>query len=541
MKPFLTLHDPARAATYYELGIWKTDTFYTLLMKHAEERGDQLAIRDGRQQLSWGEFKARVDAMADDFVAQGLVAGNRVSIWMSNKIEAVVTFAACSREGIACNPSLHKSHTCTEIIELLKRLESAALVTEEGWGVDRAAHDFEAMLAELPFLKKVYTPNEFPVPAPSGGEPRTTWKNPDTVAYLAFTSGTTGSPKCVMHSCNTLLANARDLAYDWKIGKDTIILSLGPVSHHNAWVGVGQWLVTGCQYVLNDRTEGMSGLDWVLETKATYLIGVPTHAMDLLHELKTRNIGKLGSVRLFDLSGAPIPSVVSEAFLKLGITPQNIYGMTENSSHQYTHPDDDPDTWTSTCGRGGKSYEVRVFDAEDPDVPVGTNVVGQIGGHGGALMLGYFDNQLATEKSFNRAGWFLSGDLGSLDEAGNLSVEGRIKDLIIRGGHNIFPAHIEAKALTHDAIDMAAAFPIADDRLGEKVCLAVKSSLAADEVLQHLAAEGLSKYDMPEWFLSITDFPLTASGKILKRELVTMVARGQLEPQAVRYVDQEQK
>ena len=150
-------------------------------------------------------------------------------------------------------------------------------------------------------------------------------------------------------------------------------------------------------------------------------------------------------------------------------------------------------------------------------------------------MLGYFADQTATESSFNRSGWFLSGDLGSLDEDGNLRIEGRLKDLVIRGGHNIYPSRIEALALAHDGIEKAAAFGVSDERLGERVCLAIKGDIAAAEVLAHLASEGLSKFDMPEWFVTVDAFPLTASGKILKRELVAMVRRGDLRPEAVRY------
>jgi acyl-CoA synthetase len=149
-------------------------------------------------------------------------------------------------------------------------------------------------------------------------------------------------------------------------------------------------------------------------------------------------------------------------------------------------------------------------------------------------MLGYFDNQAATEASFNRDGWFMSGDLGSLDARGNLKVEGRLKDLIIRGGHNIYPAHIEALALRHAEVVRVACFPVADERLGERVCIAVSGSIAPDRLLAHLGREGLSRYDMPEYFVRLDEFPLTASGKILKRELIEMVKRGEIEPVPVR-------
>jgi acyl-CoA synthetase len=177
---------------------------------------------------------------------------------------------------------------------------------------------------------------------------------------------------------------------------------------------------------------------------------------------------------------------------------------------------------------------VRLFDLLDPDREVGAGEVGQIGGRGAALMLGYFDNQGATERSFNRDGWFMSGDLGVLDARDNLEIVGRLKDVIIRGGHNIYPAGIEALALRHSGVLKAAAFPVADERLGERVCLAIIGAVEGGAMLQHLQAEGLSKYDMPEFFLSVMEFPLTASGKILKRALVEMVKSGALSPQPVR-------
>lgn len=533
MRPFLTLHDPTRASSYYDAGLWTHDTFYSLLADKAVSQPDRPALRDGRLSLSWGELKIRVDAMAGEFVSQGLVPGDRVSIWMSNKAEGLIAFLACSREGLACNPSLHRTYTCGEIVDLLKRLQTAAFITEDGWGADRASQDFDAMLAEVPSLRKLYRPEDFPTAG--GGDLCPPQRNPDTVAYLAFTSGTTGAPKCVMHSSNTLLANARGLAGDWSLGEDAVLLTLSPLSHHIAWVAVGQWLVSGCQLITEDPGPGLSRLDWIIETKATYVMGVPTHAMDILQEQKSRGFERIGDVKIFYMAGSPIPAVVAEAFVKQGITPQNIYGMTENSSHQYTHPGDSPEVWISTCGRGGRAYEVRIFDAEDADRPVAVGETGQIAGRGAALMLGYFGNQAATENSFNRSGWFLSGDLGSFDEHGNLRIDGRLKDLIIRGGHNIYPSRIEALALTHENVEKAAAFGVADERLGERVCLAVAGDVAADELLEHLAAEGLSKFDMPEWFVSVDSFPLTASGKILKRELADMVRQGDLAPVPIRY------
>ena len=533
MRPFLTLHHPAAARSYYAQGVWTEDTFYSLMAGHAAARPDDVAYRDGRLTLTWTELAARVDAFAADLEARGLVPGDRVSIWMSNRVEPVIAFLACSRGGHAINPSLHATHTCAEVAELLRRLDSAVLITEDGWGADRRPGMLEAALEALPNLHTVYTPETFPAagPVPS----RAPVLDSDSVSYLAFTSGTTGPPKCVMHSANTLMSNARDMARDWQLDASARILTLSPLSHHIAWVAFSQWLICGGQFVIDAPPPGMSRLDWIVETGATYVMGVPTHAMDILAAQRAAGLARIGEVRTFYMAGAPIPPVVCEAFIRLGIKPQNIYGMTENSSHQYTHPDDPPEVWIHTCGRGGPAYEVLIVDAENPDRPAPPNTTGQIAGRGAALMLGYFGNQEATQDSFNRDGWFLSGDLGRLDDDGNLHIDGRLKDLIIRGGHNIYPSHIEALALRSDRVDKVAAFPVPDDRLGEKVCIAIIGDLQPDDLLAHLDAEGLSKYDMPEYFLRVDAFPLTASGKILKRELIEMHRRGEIEPLPIRF------
>ena len=158
---------------------------------------------------------------------------------------------------------------------------------------------------------------------------------------------------------------------------------------------------------------------------------------------------------------------------------------------------------------------------------------------GASLMLGYFDDQATTELSFNHDGWFMTGDLARFDERGNLQIAGRKKDLIIRGGHNIYPVRIEDFTMRHPAVAKAAAFAVCDDRLGERVCLAViaraNGALNAFQLLKHLNDQGLSKYEMPEFFLELDEFPLTASGKVLKRRLVEMVAQGLLKPEPVRW------
>ncbi len=210
--------------------------------------------------------------------------------------------------------------------------------------------------------------------------------------------------------------------------------------------------------------------------------------------------------------------------------------MTENSSHQYTHPGDGKETIMATCGRGGPGYQVAIADREDPDRLLGPGEIGEVVGRGAALMLGYFDNQAAVDQSFTRDGWFRSGDLGALDEAGNLTIHGRLKDLIIRGGHNIHPSHIESPGTAPPSRRESRCFCRSPtNALGEKVCLAIIGAAEPNLLLHFLADQGLSKYDMPEYFLSVTAFPLTASGKILKRRLAEDARAGRIAPQPIRY------
>jgi acyl-CoA synthetase len=551
MSHLLTLHDPATAREHYQADLWRTDTLYSLARRHAAERGSAYAVRDSTRRLTWKALVDWVDAVAANLHDGGLRRGERVSLWLPSRLETVVILLACSRNGYVCNPSLHQNYTVAEVVTLLSRIECRALFAQPGWGADAA--DIFSRAAELGHIKQVYAlaplntpdamtpPAAHPMPLP-GHESRLPAappsEHPDQIVYLAFTSGTTGMPKGVMHSDNTLLANGRALVADWGQDEHTVLLTLSPMSHHIGTVALEQALVAGCELVMHDPSAGIAPLDWIEATGATYVMGVPTHAMDLLHEVDRRGAGRIGQVKVFYLAGANIPEKTALRLLALGATPQNVYGMTENGSHQYTKPTDPVGVITGTCGKACPSYEVRLWQPDDPDWEAAPGEIGEIGGRGAMLMLGYFNNQPATEASFNRSGWFMSGDLGRFTPEGNLEIVGRKKDLIIRGGHNIYPSHIEEYAHRHPGVKKAAAFGVADERLGEKVCLAIigqHSAPAAEEMLQHLARVGLSKYDMPEYFIEVAEFPMTASGKILKRELAQLVRSGHLQPQPVRY------
>ena len=220
--------------------------------------------------------------------------------------------------------------------------------------------------------------------------------------------------------------------------------------------------------------------------------------------------------------------------------PQSGYGMTETCSHQYTLPTDDPKLIVETSGRACPGYELRIFSTDDPDVEAPPGEVGQIGGRGASLMLGYFDDQTATEDAFNAQGWFMTGDLGSLDDNGYLRIsrpqEGHHHP---RRPQHPSRAHRGAGEPASRRSQRVAAVPVKDTRLGEKVCLAVMfragQAIEPGELLAHLDAAGLSKFDMPEYFLALDEIPLTPNGKMRKRDLVDWIAQGRVTPQPIRF------
>ena len=475
----LTLHDPQKTSENYASGAWHADTMFGLLQQHAHARPNGVALRDLFTTLTWSQVLQAVEQLALNLHQAGLSAGDRIAIWLPSRVESVIVFMACSRNGYVCCPSLHQSYTSGEIITLLKRIRCKAFFTTPGYGSEAATQPIQALLGEVPTLIRTclygatcadptqsiehqtieQQVTESPThadTAPTLGLPPAA-TNPDKIVYLAFTSGTTGLPKGVMHSDNTLLANGRMMVRDWHHDQNSILVALSPLSHHIGTVSIEQWLAAGLQLVIHNFAADKSALDWIIESQGTYVMGVPTHAMDILEDVRRRGLTAMGKVTSFYMAGSPIPREVAEQFLRIGVTPQNVYGMTENGSHQYTLPTDPTSTIVATCGRAAQGYEVRIFDAEHPDHEVAQGQVGEIGGRGGLLMLGYFDDQTATENSFNRSGWFMSGDLGRMDEHGNLQIVGRKKDLIIRGGHNIHPSRIENLALKHAAVLKAAA------------------------------------------------------------------------------------
>jgi acyl-CoA synthetase (AMP-forming)/AMP-acid ligase II len=548
MNTILTRLSAELIRKYEAEGFWRSDTIYALARGHAERTPDAFAIRDRFRRLTHRQLLAAADALAADLAGYGVRAGQRVGIWLPSRIESVVALLACSKSGAICCPSLHRDHTTAEVTELMQRVRCAAFIWQDGYGADADKRDVIGALSAVPTIKHIY---QLPSLAATDGAPfaglttaepaeAAVKSDPNQIVYLAFTSGTTGKPKGVMHSDNTLLANACQLAKDWHITNDAVIYAMSPLSHNLSFVGAQiVALAVGAELVVHDLPRGTSLCDRIVETGTSFLVGVPPNAIDILAEMQRRKLNGLGRLKGFRISGSAVPSEVVAGLIRQGIKPQSGYGMTENCSHQYTLPDDDPKLIIETSGKTCPGYELRIFKADDCDTEAVPGEVGEIGGRGASLMLGYFDDQQATEDAFNKSGWFMTGDLGTLDDNGYLRIAGRSKDIIIRGGHNIHPAHIEELATRHASVQRAAAVPVKDNRLGEKVCLAVVfrdgKTATPDELLAHLDAVGLSKFDMPEYFLRLDEIPLTPNGKMLKRAIFDWIKDGKLKPEPIRF------
>jgi acyl-CoA synthetase len=536
-----TLLTPSRLAAYTAAGFWGDETIYCLAARQARMTPGAFAVRDRYRRMTYTALVDIADRLAANLAGCGIRPGQRVAVWLPSRVETAIALLACSRNGY---PSLHRDHTVGEVIGLVERMRAAALIAQPGYGADADRRDIFAELKghnSLRWIFRVAPAEATPIPfgeVTGSTAPTPVSKDANQVMYLPFTSGTTGEPKGVMHSDNTLLATARMMVRDWALDR-SVFYTLSPLSHNLGLGALITALTGGGELVVHDLPRGWSLLDRLEETGADFLFGVPTHAIDLLNEMHTRGGQRLAAVRGFRISGAAAPPQVVSELLSRGVLPQSGFGMTETCSHQYTRPDDPPERIVETCGRACEGFEVRIWRQDDPDAEVAPGEIGQIGGQGASLMLGYFDDPAANEVAFNSHGWFMTGDLGWMDEQGYLRVVGRQKDIIIRGGHNIYPARIEALALRHAAVEKAAAFPVPDPRLGECVCLAVVAreniAVEPEAILRHLDMAGLSKYDMPEFILALNELPLTASGKVRKDGLVRRVKEGSLQPLPIRF------
>jgi acyl-CoA synthetase (AMP-forming)/AMP-acid ligase II len=292
----LSLLNAPTLAAYTASGLWGDETIYQLAARHALATPNAFAVRDLKRRLTYPALIEAADRLAAGLAGHGLRSGERVAVWLPSRVETAIALLACSRNGYVCCPSLHRDHRVGEVMALVECMRAAAVIAQPGYGVDADRHDLFAEFADRDFVRDVYQIG----PADAATAPFGDLVGPavevpvsrdaNQIMYLPFTSGTTGQPKGVLHSDNTLLATARMMVRDWQLER-SVLYTFSPLSHN---LGLGALITAlsgGGELVVHDLPRGHSLLDRLKETGAAFLFGVPTHAIDLLSEMRERRVG----------------------------------------------------------------------------------------------------------------------------------------------------------------------------------------------------------------------------------------------------------
>jgi len=506
----------------------------------ADRFGDRPALVFAWQDVrwNWAELRDKVDALARGFVGLGLAAGDRVGICAPNCAEWVLTQLATARLGIIV-VSINPAYRTHELGHALRLSGVRALVTASRFKTS----DYLAMLAELapatvgparPIFDPALPDLRHVVEIGGRGDgariafdslllsgapvvPDMTLDENQPI-NIQFTSGTTGAPKGATLSHRNLLHNAVSTAAGMQLSPEDRLCIPVPLYHCFGMVlGVLVCLTSGAAMVFPGQAfDPAVVLRTVAEERCTALHGVPTMFLSMLDHPDFASFD-LSSLRTGVAAGAPCPPAMMLRMIEqMNLRDITIgYGMTETSPlSTQTRPGADMETRTDTVGQMLPHYEGRVIDGEGNVAAVGEP--GEYCSRGPGVMLGYWNQPDATAAAI-RDGWMHSGDLATIDEQGRVRIVGRIKDMIIRGGENIYPAEVEAFLLGHPDIADVAVFGIPDERMGERVCAWVRAHRAiAPETIAIWCRGRIAHHKIPEQVRIVEQFPMTVTGKVQK-------------------------
>ncbi|GAC1354969.1 MAG: hypothetical protein NVSMB34_07650 [Variovorax sp.] len=528
--------DPAaHGRAMREAGFWldrTIDDFLVESIRRAPDKPALVAYRADRAdpvRISYRELGDRVALAAGALRGLGVGHGDIVAVQVPNWWEFVVTSLACGRIGAVVNP-LMPIFRERELEFMLGFAEAKVFVVPAMFrGFDHAAMA-EGLKASLPKLQHVVVvdgegANAFDRMLLLQGSHRveaadsraTSALAPDELAVMMFTSGTTGSPKGVMHSCNTLLACNKALAGRFGLTSDDVLLACSPVGHMTGYAAVmvlGVYL--GSTVVLQDIWEARRGVTLMAAEGVTYLAASSPFLSDICGAV-AEGAPRPDRLRSFLCGGAPIPPVLIERAAKeLDLKVCSLWGMTESLSSTLTEPSRAADKSSKTDGRALDGVDVRIVDFDGKPLPVGET--GRLLVRGAQMALGYYKRpDLVT---YDTEGWFDTGDLACMDDEGYIRINGRTKDVLIRGGENVPVVEIEALLYKHPAVAMAAIIGYPDDRLGERACafLELRPGAALDlaGVQAYMAECKVAKQYWPERVEVLDAVPRTPSGKIQK-------------------------
>jgi cyclohexanecarboxylate-CoA ligase len=534
---FDTALDEARVRECRARGFWRDESVEVYLDRWATRRPAKTAIVDTAGRRTYAELARTVERVAHGLAAHGLEPGGVVSCQLPNWNEFVVVLLAAARLGAVANP-IPPIYRASELRFMLGRLESTVAVVP---GTFRG-FDHVAMLAslrpELPRLRHVFVARGAPGEGmrPFTALTDTAWEaregrralpgaDPNHVCEVIFTSGTTGEPKGVMHTPNTALAALYPALERLGFTERDVVLMSSTLGHQTGYLyGYCATFLLGATAVWLDVWNAAEAARLVEAERVTFTMGATPFLQDLAY-VETRH--DLSSLRLFISAGAPIPRpLVRDARARLGCAISPGWGMTENGLVTCTDLDDPEEKVFATDGRPQPGAELRIVD--DDGRPLGPGVEGELLVRGPSQFVGYFRRPDFTRDSHTPDGWFRTGDRGTLDRDGYLSITGRSKDLIIRGGENIPVAEVENLLFAHPKVASVAVVAMPDPRLGERACAFVipkpGASLTLAEVVAYLESRQIARQKFPERLEVVAEFPMTPSGKVQKFRLRQRIA-----------------
>jgi non-ribosomal peptide synthetase component E (peptide arylation enzyme) len=524
--PFETRLTPEMIARHTESGWWGKDTIYGLLCARVAAHPEREAIVDSRRRVTYRELKDGIDRTAAVLKAHGIGRGDVVTIQLPNWIEFAFVFFALELIGAVAN-KISPDFRSREVSYILRFSKSRAYVCSQNFkGFDYPGM-VRALMPELPDLRFICVVDdagendtvslaaELAVTPPLPESERVAM-SADEVFRMAFTSGTTGNPKCVLHSFNTTLPACRVLTRDMQASADDVFLIYLPVGLNWGYLLLVQALLLGARVVLLDRFSGRAALELIAREKVTFVASAPASLIAMLNEPELDRFD-CSSLRVVITGGASCPVETLRAFQRrMAGHLIELYGMLETGYHAYTRLTDDPETVNGTIGRCVEGMGLRLIDAEGRDVPRGQE--GEIAADGPSVHLGYYNNPQANAEAFTAAGWFRTGDLGVVtDDAGNVRIVGRSKEIINRGGKKFFPREVEEILYTHPKVLHAAMVGVADPRLGERNCLCVVPKNGAAVSLAEFTdflRDQVATYKLPERLEVLDELPFTPTGKI---------------------------
>jgi acyl-CoA synthetase (AMP-forming)/AMP-acid ligase II len=493
-------------------------TLPSLLRAAAEQYGDKAAYVDPDRTLSFSGLLDRVRATARGYAALGLEPGGRVVVWGPNSIDWAVAALAVSYAGGTLVPA-NSRYTGHEVADIVERTGAALVVAHDGFlgrtqiADLNAASDLDSVRALIDLANLEWVSQLGADAVPEEIDARADAVSPDDVADILFTSGTTGRPKGAMSAHRQTVGVARAWGELGGVTSEDRYLVVNPFFHSFGYkAGIVVGLTTGASLYPVATFDVDETMRSVQDDKITVLPGAPTIYQTLLNAPKGHD---LSSLRLAVTGAAVVPVVLIErmsAAAPEGLGIDNVvtaFGMTEAVVATMCRKGDPAALVASTCGRAIPGMEARIGDE------------GELLLRGEFVMLGYLDDPEATREAIDEDGWLHTGDVGALDDAGNLTITDRLKDMYISGGFNVYPAEVEQALMRLEGVNDVAVVGVPDERMGESgkaYVVRADAGLTEDQVVA-FAKERLANFKVPREVEFIDALPRNLGGKVLKNDL----------------------